>query len=354
MNMKQSLFLLSILFLVVSCSGDRSKGSVKNHQIKTTITGELSREIVFQGNNRHNYYDIAITDDYYAFMDYYSDTLLQVRNKEDFSLHQIELREKDTFVISSPHFTKYDFTCNKMKNGISVWDNDSHSLKRINLDATQAAPLVTVNSTSSFEFTPGDGCTNCCITPDKTYAVMFNPDRSQVFYSADKTGGLYKVPPYPVIKVPMIDDVRRRAFASDLVVNEEKGVIVAALRFIDSVNFYDLNGNMTDAISFADYYSIPVADITNKYMDAEHSKKCFIDICCSDQYVFCLFDGSTDFTGNSVIYVFDWDGKHKATLQADHNLRKIATEKSGKYLLALSPNEQGGRDVVRYNLKNKI
>ena len=29
MNMKQSLFLLSILFLVVSCSGDRSKGSVK-------------------------------------------------------------------------------------------------------------------------------------------------------------------------------------------------------------------------------------------------------------------------------------------------------------------------------------
>lgn len=100
--------------------------------------------------------------------------------------------------------------------------------------------------------------------------------------------------------------------------------------------------------------AVKTPDITNKHLDAEQSKKCFIDICSSDQYVFCLFDGSTDFTGNSVIYVFDWNGKHKATLQADRNLRKIATEKSGKYLLALSPNDQGGRDVVKYDLKRKI
>lgn len=352
--MKQLLFLLSIFFCVVSCSDNKSRNAVKNHRIKTNVTGELSGEIVFQGNNLHNYYDIAITKDYYAFMDYYSDTLLQVRHKKDFSLYQINLREKDTFVISSPSFTKYDFGCNKMENEISVWDNDSHRLMRINLEDTRAMPQVAVNSISSFEFAPGDGCTNCCITPDKTYAVMFNPDQSQVFYSAEKTGGLHKAPAYPTIKVPMIDDIKRRAFVSDLVVNEEKGVIVAALRFIDSINFYDLNCEMTGSISFADYYSIPIADITNKYMDTERSKKCFIDICSSDQYVFCLFDGSTDFTGNSVIYVFDWNGKHKATLQADHNLRKIATEKSGKYLLALSPNEQGGRDVVKYDLKGKI
>ena len=55
-----------------------------------------------------------------------------------------------------------------------------------------------------------------------------------------------------------------------------------------------------------------------------------------------------------MIYVFDWDGKQQAVLQADRNLRKIATEKSGKYLLALSPNGQGGRDVIKYSLKNKI
>ena len=111
---------------------------------------------------------------------------------------------------------------------------------------------------------------------------------------------------------------------------------------------------MTGSVSFADYYTIPVPDISNKYLDAEQSKKCFIDICSSEQYVFCLFDGSTNFTGNSVIYVFDWEGKQQAVLQADRNLRKIATEKSGEYLLALSPNGQGGRDVIKYSLKNKI
>jgi len=131
-------------------------------------------------------------------------------------------------------------------------------------------------------------------------------------------------------------------------------VIVAALRFIDCINFYDLNCDMTSSISFADYYTIPVADITNTYLDAENSKKCFIDICCSDKYVFCLFDGTTDFTGNSIIYVFDWQGKQKAVLQADRNLRKIAIEKAGDYLLALSPDEEGGRNVIKYNLKGKL
>lgn len=351
--MKQFVFLLICLPILFSCSGNNGKGKIKSYQVTSNSTEKLTGEVIFPGNNNHSYYDIAITDNYYAFMDYYSDTLLQIRNKDDLSLYRIGIREKDTFVISYPYFTKYDFACNRMKNGISIWDNDSHLLKRIDLADTQAEPFVSVNATPSYNFLPGDGCTNCCITPNTTYAVMFNPDKPQVFYAAGKES-VYKVPPYPEINVPVIEEIKRKGYASDLTVNEEKGVIVAALRFIDSINFYDLDGRMTGAVSFAGYYSIPIPDITNKYMDGEHSKKCFIDICSSDEYIFCLFDGSTDFTGNSLIYVFDWAGKHKATLQPDRNLRKIATEKSGKYLLALSPNQQGGRDVVKYDLKKKI
>lgn len=350
--MKQFLYLLACLSLLVSCNKQKSQGGIKTYKAGTEITGELSGEVVFAGNGIHNYYDIAITNDYYAFLDYYSDTLLQVRNKNDFSLYQIEPREKDTFSIAYPSFTKYDYA--NSKNRISIWDNDSHQLKRIDLDQTQTSPTVSAELISMTNFISGNICTNCCITSKELYAVSFNPGKPQVFFSSNKITGQYAVPGYPRITVPMPDDVLRKAYASDLVINEEKGVIVAALRFIDGINFYDLNCDMTASVSFADYYTIPVPDITNKYLDAEQSKKCFIDICSSDKYVFCLFDGSTNFTGNSVIYVFDWEGKQKAVLQADRNLRKIATEKSGEYLLALSPNGEGGRDVIKYNLKSKI
>lgn len=352
--MKQLLCLLTCLSLLLACSNSKNKDGIRTYKANTDITNKLSGEVVFDGNETFNYYDIAITDDYYAFMDYYSDTLLQVRNKKDFSLYQIEPREKDTFFIAYPSFTKYDYINKNKKNAISIWDNDSQMLKRIDLNQKQASPSVLVETTPLSDYGSGNNCTNCCISSKKLYAISFSPGKPQVFYSDNTTTGQYIVPGYPQITVPIPNDVLRKAYASDLTLNEEKGVIVAALRFIDCVNFYDMNCDMTASVSFADYYTIPVPDISNKYLDAEQSKKCFIDICSSEQYVFCLFDGSTNFTGNSVIYVFDWDGKQQAVLQADRNLRKIATEKSGEYLLALSPNGQGGRDVIKYSLKNKI
>ena len=89
--MKQLLCLLTSLSVFFACSTPNSKDSVKT----TDITGELSGEVIFAGQGIHNYYDVAITNDYYAFMDYYSDTLLQIRSKKDLSLHGIGEREKE-------------------------------------------------------------------------------------------------------------------------------------------------------------------------------------------------------------------------------------------------------------------
>lgn len=350
--MKQFLYLLAGLLFFASCNKQKNKDGIHTYKASTKITAQLSGDVVFAGNSTYNYYDIAITDDYYAFLDYYSDTILQVRKKSDFSLHQIGPRERNTFSTAYPTFTKYDYV--NHKNRISIWDNESYLLKRIDLDQNQTTPMISIDSIPMTDFVSWNANTNCCITSKELYAVSFIPSKPQVFFSSNKITGEYAVPGYPPITVPIPEGVLKQAYNSDLVVNEEKGVIVAALRFIDCINFYDLNCDMTSSISFADYYTIPVADITNTYLDAENSKKCFIDICCSDKYVFCLFDGTTDFTGNSIIYVFDWQGKQKAVLQADRNLRKIATEKAGDYLLALSPDEEGGRNVIKYNLKGKL
>ena len=119
--MKQLLCLLTSLSVFFACSTPNSKDSVKTYKATTDITGELSGEVIFAGQGIHNYYDVAITNDYYAFMDYYSDTLLQIRSKKDLSLHGIGEREKDTFIIAYPSFTKYDYiNKNNKKQGISL------------------------------------------------------------------------------------------------------------------------------------------------------------------------------------------------------------------------------------------
>ena len=79
--MKQLLCLLTSLSVFFACSPLTAKTRVKTYKATTDITGELSGEVIFAGQGIHNYYDVAITNDYYAFMDYYSDTLLQIRSK---------------------------------------------------------------------------------------------------------------------------------------------------------------------------------------------------------------------------------------------------------------------------------
>ena len=58
--MKQFLYLLACLSLLVSCNKQKSQGGIKTYKAGTEITGELSGEVVFAGNGIHNYYDIAI------------------------------------------------------------------------------------------------------------------------------------------------------------------------------------------------------------------------------------------------------------------------------------------------------
>ena len=87
--MKQFLYLLAGLLFFASCNKQKNKDDIHTYKASTKITAKLSGDVVFAGNSTYNYYDIAITDDYYAFLDYYSDTILQVRKKSDFSLHQI-------------------------------------------------------------------------------------------------------------------------------------------------------------------------------------------------------------------------------------------------------------------------
>lgn len=343
-------FLAIALVVFVSCEGNKSRQS-GSHNISTEIKKNIRGEVILPDNGSCNYYDIAVTEDYYAFLDYYSDTILQVLDKKDFSLREIGLREKDTFTIAYPSFAKYDYANKGRKNAITLWENEKFQMKRIDLDNLSIAPFVTSDSLPLPIEMNVAGSTNACILSNRAFTVPFHINKPSVFISGNKTNGIFHVPPFPDLKNYLPEKVLRQAYASDLVVNEKKDRVVAALRFVSSVNFYNLNGDLQSAACYGEHYTIPVADITGKYMEVDHSIKSFIDICASDKYVFCLYDGSANFSRPSVLVVFNWDGEHLGNYQTERSLRKIAVDPAGKYLIGLAANEQGRRDVIRYQIK---
>lgn len=348
--MKRSITIAFIASMLLGGACQQKKEGGNFHNLSTEITKEISGEVICPDNGHCRFYDIAITDDYFAFMDYESDTLLQVFNKRDFSLHLIALRETDTFKISYPEFVKYDYANKGKKNAVTIWDNEAYRLRRIDLDNTAAAPFTAEDSGPLPLSQSGTYCYNPCITQKYLFAPAYLPGKASVFFSDNPTGGIYNVPPYPLLEDYLPENILTETYASNLIVNEEKDRIVAALRFVSSVNFYDMNCDILGAACYGDYYSIPIADITGKFLDAEHSTKSFIDICCSEEYVFCLYDGSTDFSLPSTLVIFDWDGNPVGSFRTDRSLRKIATDPSGTYLIGLAANENERRDIVRYQL----
>ena len=74
-------------------------------------------------------------------------------------------------------------------------------------------------------------------------------------------------------------------------------------------------------------------------------------MCGTPRYVYCLYSGSKNFSGKSKIVIFQWDGKHVRTWESDRSIRSIAVDEDDKYILAIVSKENGGQDVIRYELK---
>ena len=90
--------------------------------------------------------------------------------------------------------------------------------------------------------------------------------------------------------------------------------------------------------------------IKENTIDMENSRKCFIYITGTKRHVYCLYDGTTDYTAQSKIVVLDWKGKHVKTYQADRCLKQIAVNEEETRIVALAANEDYGRDVVIYTI----
>lgn len=95
---------------------------------------------------------------------------------------------------------------------------------------------------------------------------------------------------------------------------------------------------------------MPLLKKNDTQMDVLGTTKCFIDIFGTDQYVYCLYDGSADFSNLSTLLVLSWDGQLKKRLNFDRSIKRIAVDPSDRFLVALALDESGALDVVKYSI----
>ena len=106
--------------------------------------------------------------------------------------------------------------------------------------------------------------------------------------------------------------------------NERQNSVVAALRFFNQIDFYDLKGTYQRSFTYGKEPIVPLLKKNDTQVDVLGTTKCFIDIFGTDRYVYCL--------------------------NFDRSIKRIAVDPSDGFLVALALDESGALDVVKYLL----
>lgn len=282
-------------------------------------------------------HSLKIKEGYSFFLDDRNDTILRIyRNEELRHPAKCILKGSGKNELLKPSFCKE--VAEAAYEGIRVVDNH-FSLKAI---APDADPLVsTVRIINGLW-----GNTDYNIMSGEICASPFSPYKRHPFFFYNEASGTFWAEPDKEVA----EILRRKpvAYSASLVLNEKKKRIVAAYRYTNHLSFYNLDG-ILECSFFVDKNRIaPV--VTRDGFDTENSRKCFIGTYGTDRYVYCLYDGSADFSHPSQLHIYTWEGKQKAILSLDRNIRAFAVSEDDRFILAISRSEQGGQDVLQYGL----
>lgn len=344
--------LLSLLFLSLAACKNKKEDLPFSYHISAEANKQLKGEVLLAGTGHPCYNDLQVTEDYYVLLDAYGDTLLYVYNKKDLSLSRIGLNKEEKSPFLPPYIVKYDYRNKDKKNQLTIWDNKAFTSSVYDLDRLDS--LSHLSGSTSRLHTDQVYSRFCVITEKEIYGIPLTTGKKDVgFYSFNPRAGYYYVPAFPVMIGADKAFMRSNIYAPVLGVNEERGRIVAPMRYINTINLYDLNCDRIRSVTFGQDLIFPVLSESDGSHDMEASTKCFIDVTSSDRYIYCLFDGTNDYSSRSLIVVLDWEGRHIQTLQADRNLRHIVLDTDGTHLLALSGNQTGIRDLIRYKLHTR-
>lgn len=329
------LFIGSLLLLFSCNNADLTQYKV----ISTEAIPLHSATILFSRDSNSYFYDLKITEDYLLFLDNSSDTIMQAYGK-DSRMKLFSLKGLGDSTLFNPQFSKSDLQ--KTKNSAQIIDNGLYS-KELVLKAGKvliSSSLLSQNMINSFDYN---------ITSREIYAVPTNGRCDYQFFCYNTKDDYYWVDADSILK-QKIGNIPS-AYLSHLCVKEQADVVVSAMRFTNSVLFYDLKGTLKQVIKFGENTILPIKAGDGKSLDILNTPKCFIGIYGTSKYVYCLYNGTSDFSSSSNILVFNWNGDHISTLQCNRGLRNIAVNEDNTFLIALSSRTNGGTDVLKYKLE---
>lgn len=336
------LFVLAITSLF-SCG--KSKEVFEDYSISDKTAPLPKGDTIFSTDFHSYLYDLKITDHYYLFLDEQRDTLLWVYRNTDMpefvmSMGRTMFKED----VWKPVFTK-EVRPKDEKEDTIYWIDNNRYLKRVMLDKQDNLSISTLFLLPEKLVYSS----NFNVIGKGIYAVPINRRRRNPFYFFNFESGYNWVAPPAVLYSGMPTD--NLSYTNCICVNESAHTVVSAFRFTNCISFYQLDGTLRNTVRFNNDLVIPEILLNRKGLDVGNSLKCFIDLCGTPRYVYCLYSGSKNFSGKSKIVIFQWDGKHVKTLESDRSIRSIAVDEDDKYILAIASKENGGQDVIRYELK---
>jgi len=341
--MKKHLILLTTLFILCSCD----KNGVRFSNISETNVINITSITWQESDSNRYYYDLRVTESYYTFLDDKSDTIIRIYKKDNPNeLYNCYVKKERNILENKIKFLKSNtrYTTNKNQ----IWIKENASLISINPE-NSAEELISAPTRYPFSFLPPSVDFN--LTKDEIIAAPLGANYSynSPYYLYRPDSGYIRAEIYkhPDIAYPK----SQLAYLTCLIANEEEKSIVSAQRFMNDVLFYDLRGDLHAVATFGKGHIIP--EIKDETVDMNTSGKFFIYICGTKKYVYCLYDGTTDYTANSKIIVFDWKGKHIKTYQTDRCLKQISVNETDTEIIALATNELHRRDVLCYKIENK-
>lgn len=342
--MKPNFFLASIygLFLFSSCL----KNNLSVNQTINDRAQPLAKGSVLFSKDEESYlYDLILSEHFGIFLDNQSDTVLWIFKTKAFKEPVATIRRSfGQNGFGKPLVCKEVSASSNKTDEILLVDNNLY-YKKLTLNTKDNSASIStlysnkknINHSTDFNRATND-----------IYAIPIHRSNKNPFYIFNPDSGYYWVDPDPQIETILPQDVL--SYTNTICLNEEQNSVVSAYRFTNYISFYELDGRLRQTVQFGKDPIIPTIHAKQNEINIEKTPKCFIHIYGTPQYVYCLYDGSTDFTSPSKIAIFQWNGKHVATWQADRNLRAIAVDKEDKYILAISSNKNG-QDIIKYNFK---
>lgn len=293
----------------------------------------LKSRIVFQLDSTNYIYDIAILNHQLFLLDNKNDSVLRIYSENNPLPIQSIQRGQSEEKLFNPGFTK---EVTKNKQVISILDNNLY-LKRIDPEKLSIYSCQIIKQLeNSLDYN---------ITSKEIYASPIIHHGNYAYYYYNELEDYYWVEPSKLLQNYL--PAEPAAYSNNLCVNEEENCVAVAYRFTNTISFHDLDESVKRDFTTKERI-FPI--LSNNRINIESSTKCFTAIYGTEKYLYCLYDGSSDFTASSTLYQFKWSGKLSGIFQLDRNIRTFAIDPDNLSVMAVSRNKQGGQDLLQYTL----